>query len=74
MTTGRSHGVTCVILLALILPTAATAQPVDPSGTTETPTVKCQVAPGEAHPWTNQGYSPECRARLALTEFKNLDE
>jgi len=74
MTTARSHGVTCVTLQALILATAAAAQSVNPSRTTEAPTVECQAAPGEAHPWTNQAYSPECRARLSLAEFKNLDE
>jgi hypothetical protein len=38
------------------------------------PTSECQSAPGEAQPWANKSYTPECRARLALAEFKTLDE
>nr|WP_166180790.1 glycoside hydrolase family 3 C-terminal domain-containing protein [Altererythrobacter segetis] len=35
---------------------------------------QCKAAEGEARPWTNKGYAPECRARYALAEFKTLDE
>jgi len=34
----------------------------------------CQAKPGEAEPWKDPSYSPDCRARFVLRQFKTLDE
>jgi beta-glucosidase len=34
----------------------------------------CQARAGEAEPWVDRSYTPECRARFALGEFETLDE
>jgi len=34
----------------------------------------CEAPPDEAEPWKNPAYSPECRARFALDEFRSVDE
>jgi beta-glucosidase len=52
----------------------ASAQTARPEQTPESLATECQAAAGEAKPWTNKAYTPECRARLALAEFKTLDE
>jgi beta-glucosidase len=62
------------ILLAGVVASTVAAQT---SGSAELGGVQsadCKAAPGEAQPWTNKAYAPECRARFALAEFKTLDE
>ncbi|MGZ3258533.1 MAG: glycoside hydrolase family 3 protein, partial [Croceibacterium sp.] len=59
------------ILLAGVIATGAAAQT---SGSAEVGGSQCTAAEGEAQPWANKSYTPECRARLALAEFKTLDE
>jgi beta-glucosidase len=34
----------------------------------------CQAKAGDQNPWTDRSYTPECRARFALREFRTLDE
>ncbi|WEK47142.1 MAG: glycoside hydrolase family 3 C-terminal domain-containing protein [Candidatus Andeanibacterium colombiense] len=34
----------------------------------------CTAKPGEAKPWTDISYSPECRARFVLQQFKTVEE
>lgn len=34
----------------------------------------CRASPGEARPWLNTRYSPDCRARFVLASLKTLDE
>jgi beta-glucosidase len=53
---------------------AAAAQDTPSVVVPDTPEAQCAAAPDEAKPWTNRSYTPECRARLALAEFKTLDE
>lgn len=61
------------VLLAGAVATAGAAQ--EPRQVpTATPAEECIAAPGVAQPWANKTYTPECRARLALAEFKTLDE
>ena len=62
------------LLLAASLATVAAAQDSAPIGPTVTPAADCAAAREEPKPWTNKAYTPECRARLALGEFKTLDE
>ncbi len=56
------------LLLTGAAASAAWAQDPSPSSSA------CHAAPGETQPWANKAYTPECRARLALAEFKTLDE
>jgi beta-glucosidase len=63
-----------VTLLAISIATMASAQTTGPEGSQESLAPECQAAPGEAHPWTDKAYTPECRARLALAEFRTIDE
>jgi beta-glucosidase len=62
------------LLLAGTMATGAAAQT---SGSAELwgkQGVQCPAVEGEAQPWANKSYTPECRARYALAEFKTLDE
>lgn len=34
----------------------------------------CAAPAGEARPWMNPAYTPECRARFALRQFRTVDE
>ena len=73
---GGLQGVTCVTLAALVLASGgwAFAQTSGSAAIWDTQGADCQATPGEAQPWTNKSYTPECRARFALGEFKTLDE
>src|SRR6185437_6066549 len=70
----KSHGVTLVTLLALLSAPVAVAQSSPPESAAAGSSTECQAGPGEAHPWANKAYTPDCRARLALAEFRTLDE
>ncbi|HSQ96073.1 MAG TPA: glycoside hydrolase family 3 C-terminal domain-containing protein [Croceibacterium sp.] len=59
------------VLLAGVVATGAAAQT---SGSAEVGGSQCTAAEGETQPWANKSYTPECRARLALAEFRTLDE
>jgi beta-glucosidase len=52
----------------------ASAQTARPEQTPESLATECQAAAGEAKPWTNKAYTPECRAHFALAEFKTVEE
>jgi beta-glucosidase len=62
------------LLLAGTIATGAGAQTSGSAELWDTQGAQCKAAPNEAQPWTNQGYTPECRARFALGEFKTLEE
>jgi beta-glucosidase len=65
------RAIAAMLLAALAGAAAGQDSPADAA----TPsTAECPSAPGEARPWANKSYTPECRARLALAEFKTLDE
>lgn len=59
------------VLLVGVVATGAGAQT---SPSAEVGGSKCEVAEGETQPWANKSYTPECRARLALGEFRTLEE
>jgi beta-glucosidase len=61
-------------LLALLSAPVAVAQSSPPESAAAGSSTECQAGPGEAHPWANKAYTPDCRARLALAEFRTLDE
>ncbi len=63
-----------VALLAGAIATVAAAQTSGSAAIWDTQGLDCQAAPGEAQPWANTSYTPECRARFALAEFKTLNE
>jgi beta-glucosidase len=62
------------LLLVVAAATSASAQTTGSTVGSNTQGAECEATSGETHPWTNQAYSPECRARFALAEFKTLDE
>ena len=63
-----------VFLLAGAVATTAGAQTSGSAAIWATQGLDCKAAPDEVQPWANKGYTPECRARFALAEFKTLDE
>jgi beta-glucosidase len=60
--------------LAGVVATAAAAQTSGSAEQWATQGAECKAPQGEAQPWANKSYTPECRARYALGEFKSLDE
>ena len=65
------------IAAALLAGAALTGAAAQTSGSAEqwaTQGTDCQAKPGDARPWADKSYTPECRARFALGEFKTLDE
>src|SRR6478735_304519 len=62
------------LLLAGAAATGAAAQTSGSAELSATQGTDCKAAPGDAQPWANKSYTPECRARFALGEFRTLDE
>ena len=61
-------------IAALLLGVIATGAAAQSAGSVELGGLQCAAAEGDAQPWANKSYAPECRARLALAEFNTLDE
>lgn len=62
------------LLLACCAAVPAHAQTSASAALWATQGADCAAPAGEAEPWWNTSYTPECRARFVLNQFRDLDE
>jgi beta-glucosidase len=67
---------TCLVVaaLAVFASVPLAAQTSDTAALWGTQGADCKAAEGEEAPWRNRSYTPECRARFVLNEFRTLEE